>query len=119
MTTTSETNPEPQIVTILDKDGSIYFGYLINESANQYLIKNPAQVKSNIDVTTGQVEISVTPVCFPEFLSKPAKVNGTTWIYNKENAKFMSSADVTLDGRIMEHYTKIFSANVLVDVDAE
>jgi hypothetical protein len=85
----------------------------MNESANQYLIKNPAQVRSNIDVETGQVEIAVTPVCFPEFLSKPAKINGTTWIYNKENAKFMSSADVTLDSRIMEYYEKIFSSNTL------
>jgi hypothetical protein len=119
MQTTNENNPEKQIVTILDKDGSIYFGYIVNESVTQYLIHNPAQVRTNVDTKTGQVEISVTPVCFPEFLSKPSKVNGTTWIYNKENAKFMSSADVILDGRIMEHYTKIFSATALANTDTE
>ena len=97
-----------KIGIILDNAGVIYIGKILSETSDFYLIQNPAQVAYDMNEETKEVEIKVFPVCFPEILSAKSRVNGTTWVYKKSNARFASVDDSTLDERVVDYYTSIF-----------
>jgi hypothetical protein len=97
------------IKCIHDKDGSVYIGYAIDESIDNIVIINPAKIGIHIEHDTKHVEVFLTPVCFPELISDNAKKNGTTWIYAKDNIKFISTDDFELDSRLLKHYHDIFN----------
>jgi len=102
--TTTNTN----IITIFDKDKSIYFGEEIDCCEESITIRNPAILGYNVDAANGSVQVSVIPVCFPESLSDESKKNGTVWHYYKQNAKFISVGNISLNPKILEHYNSIF-----------
>lgn len=93
---------------ILDNAGVIYIGQILSNTPDFYLIKNPAQVVYDVNEETKEVEIKVFPVCFPEILSPQSRVNGTTWVYKKSNARFASTDDTSLDQRVIEYYNSVF-----------
>lgn len=94
---------------IFDNAGVIYIAQIMSETPDYYLIHNPAQVFYNINEETKDVEINIIPVCFPEVLSEESKETGTNWVYQKSNARFVSTDDIKVDARVLEYYNKIFN----------
>lgn len=97
-----------KISLILDNNGSVFIGHVLSDTPDFYLIYNPAQVIYNLNEETKEVEINMVPVCLPEVLSTESKIKGTRWVYRKENAKFVSDGDITLDQRVISFYVNLF-----------
>jgi hypothetical protein len=97
-----------KLTLIFDNAGVIYMGEITVDTGESYLVRNPAQIIYNINQETKDVEINIVPVCFPEILSQESKEKGTIWVYQKRNARFISSYDVNIDERVVNYYNNIF-----------
>jgi hypothetical protein len=80
-----------KLVTIIDKENSMYVGELSENTDSYYVIKNPVGIAYPKDPVTGQVTIAVVPIIYDGFLSPKSIKNGIELNFFKDNLKWYSS----------------------------
>jgi hypothetical protein len=97
-----------KLVTIIDKENSMYVGELSENRDSYYVIKNPVGIAYPKDPVTGQVTIAVVPIIYDGFLSPNAIKNGIELNFYKENLKWYSST-IEFHDDFIAKYNSIFN----------
>lgn len=98
-----------KLVTIIDKENSMYVGELVTDHNNDYIIiKNPVGIAYPRDAS-GNVSIAVVPVIYEGFLSENAIKKGTDLNFYRSSIKWFSE-EVDYHPDFIAKYHSIFQA---------
>jgi hypothetical protein len=95
------------ITTFIDHIGRTILAELVEETKDKLTVKNPAILHVQ-PTPQGQLNVQTIPLYFKEFISEKNRETGTTWSFNKSS--IVVAVDVENDSRLLEQYTRLFSA---------
>jgi hypothetical protein len=94
------------IITFIDPIGRNILGEQVEKTDSLLTIKNPAMI--NVAQTqNGQLQVQLIPLFFAEFVDESVRAEGTTWDFNVNQ---IVVGNVSIDGRLVEQYVKVFNA---------
>jgi hypothetical protein len=102
---------EQKLITFIDHIGRTIIGEALGDVDNgsSFLVKNPAIIHVQ-PTQQGQLNVQTIPLYFREFVGEKSKENGTSWKYHYANV--VIGVDVDNDPRLVEQYTRLFTAPV-------
>lgn len=101
-------------VTFIDSIGRSILGEEVNRTDTTLVVKNPAMINV-AQAQNGQLQVQLIPLFFAEFVDASTRGDGTTWSFNLNN---VTLGDVTIDGRLLDQYSKVFGAASLAPQDS-
>lgn len=101
-------------ITIIDNVGRTLIAELISNENSNFVVKNPAMIHAG-QTNTGQIQVQLLPLFFPEFIKAEKREEGSTW-----NITAVAHSDVEVDPKLVEQYTRIFNPSpIITNVPAE
>jgi hypothetical protein len=98
------------ITTFIDHIGRTIIAELVEDTAAQLTVKNPAIIHVQ-PTQQGQLNVQTIPLYFREFISDKNKNSGTTWKFNKSS--IVLGVDIENDTRLLDQYSRLFAAPTL------
>tara|TARA_R100000808_G_scaffold24782_1_gene58284 strand:- start:655 stop:1041 length:387 start_codon:yes stop_codon:yes gene_type:complete len=98
------------IEVFVDGIGRTIVGELEGSDDTHVDVKNPAIVHVQPNPQTGQIQVQLVPFFFKEFAEGDSD---TTWSFKKDN--LVLGKGVQLDARLLDQYSRMFSAIVTPD----
>lgn len=95
-----------KLITFIDSIGRNIIGEELSSSEGKISVKNPAMVNV-AQAQNGQLQVQLIPLFFAEFIEESSRTGGSVWSFNTGN---ITLGDVTVDTRLQEQYTRVFSA---------
>lgn len=93
-------------VTFIDSIGRTILGEQVNRTDTTLVVKNPAMINV-AQAQNGQLQVQLIPLFFAEFVDQSTRADGTLWNFNLDK---ITLGEVTVDGRLLEQYSKVFGA---------
>ena len=93
-------------ITFIDSIGRTVLAEEVNRTDTTVVVKNPAMINV-AQAQNGQLQVQLIPLFFAEFIDVATRADGTLWTYNLNN---ITLGDVTIDGRLLDQYTRVFGA---------
>lgn len=93
-------------ITFIDSIGRTILGEEVNRTDTTVVVKNPAMINV-AQSQNGQLQVQLIPLFFAEFIEGSQRAEGSTWSFNTNSLTF---GEVTIDGRLLEQYTRVFTA---------
>lgn len=94
-------------VTFIDQVGRTILADLVETTATQLVVKNPAMINVN-QMQNGQLQVQLFPLFFAEFLGEQSRKDGTTWKFNL--SQITTTDDTQVDQRLLDQYDRVFGA---------
>lgn len=95
-----------KLITFIDSIGRNIIGEELSSSEGKVSVKNPAMINV-AQAQNGQLQVQLIPLFFAEFISASKRAEGSVWSFNSNN---LTMGDVSVDERLQEQYTRVFSA---------
>jgi hypothetical protein len=97
------------IITFVDHIGRTLIGEHIGDVDNgqSFVVKNPAIIHVQ-PTQQGQLNVQTIPLYFREFVGEKNQKEGTQWKFHY--ASVVVALDVENDSRLLEQYTRLFTA---------
>jgi hypothetical protein len=101
-------------ITFIDSIGRTILAEEVNHTDTTVVVKNPAMINV-AQAQNGQLQVQLIPLFFAEFIDSESRADGTLWTYNTDN---ITLAEVNVDGRLLEQYTRVFGAALVAPQEA-
>jgi len=93
-------------ITFIDSIGRTILAEEVNRTDTTVVVKNPAMINV-AQAQNGQLQVQLIPLFFAEFIDASTRTDGTSWTYNLDT---VTLGEVSIDGRLLEQYTRVFGA---------
>jgi hypothetical protein len=93
-------------ITFIDSIGRTILGEEVSVCDTSLKVKNPVMINV-VQTQNGQLQVQLIPLFFSEFIQDSAKVEGSSWTYNRASVVL---GEVEVDSRLLEQYTRILQS---------
>lgn len=102
------------IIVFVNHVGQTLLAEKLESKSGSLKVKNPA-ILHVVPNQGGQLQVQLIPYFFREFIDSADRKNGA--VFNFGNDKIVT-ADIKLDAKLLDQYTRIFSDNPVQSADA-